>query len=395
MTLSLLYSHQPNMLKSDFDSIEQKFQNMSKMQHDCLEILQIGLDGVEARIKSVELDSLAPSLKESCAELKFKVERFRADDLSLLRTDNLINFVKKTKPVSMKKCVGSLQVKNEFTLSQKVYYINFMNDLLHEFDLIQDLSIAFHLINVIFISEKIIFYHFKSSENLLGTYEDKLIVSDPKSQECLKQLVSKYQSIVFSKYQAQGRYVLACFNDFKNGKHFLTMYDDEFNNLGFNDFKEAISLVLVNSVEIICHVPTKFLVFNYKLELVNTFQKATEFGFSDKRFSILHDSSRNFFYFKFTDDLTNKIFVSIVKKMTGREVKLLEIESDDYFKADFASDVLFIKNVFLEKIRVLDVKSGKQFSRCSEKLRNFYFVSITEDGHLYSVNYSLNKIVYI
>lgn len=132
---------------------------------------------------------------------------------------------------------------------------------------------------------------------------------------------------------------------------------------------------------------------------------------------ILSDSSRCFFYFKYLDETTDNvlirvsltikyclfwinekcIFISfqIVDKINRHLVQELKIVSDDFFKADYDDDILYIKNIYKKEIRVVDVKKASEFARFSKQLTNFYFVSISPDHHLYSVNHLTNKIVYI
>jgi hypothetical protein len=153
---------------------------------------------------------------------------------------------------------------------------------------------------------KTIFYHFKSSDY----HEDKLVETD--RHDRLRETVMKYDGIGFSKYLPSDRNrILVCLNDFKNNHHELTLYErSNFRCVASKRFDSVVTLSLANADEIVCYVPHEYLVFNHKLEQIDSIQKKMPIELGG-RFAILSDSSRYFYYFKLFDEISDRFLIKV------------------------------------------------------------------------------------
>lgn len=193
------------------------------------------------------------------------------------------------------------------------------------------------------------------------------------------------------------RHIVACTNDLKLDRHELAVYSrhDLHTRLAHRRFDSMVTLSSVNSHDIICFTSHRYLVLEPQdLNTIDEFAR-TFASLGPDKFVLLNDSSRCCFYFKSIDETTERVRIKVVDRIDHETILEVSSDANDFFRADWDRDVLFVKNVFLKNIRVIDVPTRSEMSRSSSELAKFFFVTLSPDGHIYSVNYFSKKIVYI
>lgn len=193
------------------------------------------------------------------------------------------------------------------------------------------------------------------------------------------------------------RHIVSCTNDLKCDRHELAVYSrhDLHTRLAHRCFDSMVTLSSVNSHDIICFTAHRYLVLEAQnLTTVDEFTRNFA-SLGPEKFVLLNDSSRRCFYFKSIDETTERVRIKVVDRVDHETIVDVPSDANDFFRADWDRDVLFVKNVFLKDIYVIDVPTRSEINRSSSELAKFFFVALSPDGHIYSVNYFSKKIVYI
>lgn len=366
--------------------IETKFRSIGNLINENRCLNEIKFDSLVKQIICFNLDSIYQKLNDARIEFFKKLNKYqnkynqRLVELEI-NESNLKNATG---------LYGLLFYKNDFTSRKKLNYLNFFN-FYTEIDFSKFKQIDRELITVLVINLDRFFFQFKSKNSLI----DFICITN-KNCELLYESQLYFNHATFSKYLSNKRIIVSCHTDFEDTKHCLRVMDHQLMQRKKRFFDEILNLCLINDSEIICFRPCQYLLMNSNLEILRTFGQFMhiECPFYIQSNCILSAVSKDYFFFKLSDDFDKKIAIRIVDKLDGKLVNIIHVKASDRFKADYETNTLLVKSINEPKLIVYEPNEFNfvKIKVESRQFRKFYFLELNSNYLFYSVNFLNNKI---
>lgn len=371
--------------KSLISDIETKFSSIEKIINENRFLNEIKFESLNKQIVCYEINSIYEELNDTRIEFLKKLKKYQTNELLANFEINESNF---KNGIGL---YGILLYKNEFTSRKKLDYLTFYN-FYTEIDFSKFKLIDYELITALVINIDRLFFQFKSKNNLI----DYICITN-KNCEILYESKFFFSHSTFSKYLCNKKIIVSCHTDFEDSKHCLRVMDHQLMQKKRRLFENILNLCLVNDFEIICFRPCQYLLMNFSLEILRTFGQFMhiEWPFYIESNCILSAVSKDFLFFKLSDDYDKKIAIRIVDKLDGKLVNIIYIRASDRFKADFETNTLLVKSIQEPKLTVYESNEFniiKIIKIESSQFRKFYFLELNSNYLFYSVDFLNNKI---
>ncbi|RNA31473.1 hypothetical protein BpHYR1_053498, partial [Brachionus plicatilis] len=254
---------------------------------------------------------------------------------------------------------GMLVYKNEFTCRKKLDYLTIFN-FYTELDFSKFKLVDQELLTVLVLNLDRLFFHFKSKNNSI----DYLFITN---RHCQTFYESKFhfKHSTFSKYLSNNSIIACCHTDFEQNKHCLRLMDHQLMVKKSRLLGEITNLCLVNDSEIICFRPCEYIILNLSLEVIRNFGQYMnmDWPFYIQSNCILSAVSKDYLFFKISDDYEKKIAIRIVDKLEGKLINVIYIKAIDRFKADYETNLLLVKSAKEPRLNVYEPNEFNLFKK--------------------------------